>query len=137
MPRSILVVDDHEVIRRQLRLLFNSYPEFTVCGEAVHGGIGLAAYGIGNRMAAHGLHHIDERIMRRVADMLLSNDPKILDKGVVQLAHNPKILNWIKSIEDRITRLPGQIAKGGVAGGTAQFFGNPAQGGNPSLGQTP
>ncbi len=37
MPRSILVVDDHEVIRRQLRLLFNSYPEFTVCGEAVHG----------------------------------------------------------------------------------------------------
>ena len=37
MPRSILVVDDHEVIRRQLRLLFNSYPEFSVCGEAVHG----------------------------------------------------------------------------------------------------
>lgn len=37
MPRSILVVDDHEVIRRQLRSLFNSHPEFTVCGEAVHG----------------------------------------------------------------------------------------------------
>jgi DNA-binding NarL/FixJ family response regulator len=30
-------VDDHEVIRRQLRSLFSSYPEFTVCGEAVHG----------------------------------------------------------------------------------------------------
>ncbi len=37
MPRSILLVDDHEVIRRQLRSLFNSFPEFTVCGEAVHG----------------------------------------------------------------------------------------------------
>ena len=37
MPRSILLVDDHEVIRRQLRLLFNSHPEFTICGEAVHG----------------------------------------------------------------------------------------------------
>ena len=37
MPRSILVVDDHEVIRRQLRSLFNPYPEFTICGEAVHG----------------------------------------------------------------------------------------------------
>ena len=36
MPRSILVVDDHEVIRRQLRSLFNSYPEFAVC-EAIHG----------------------------------------------------------------------------------------------------
>ena len=38
MPRSILLVDDHEVIRRQLRLLFNSHPEFTICGEAGHGG---------------------------------------------------------------------------------------------------
>jgi two-component system, NarL family, response regulator NreC len=37
VPRSILVVDDHEVIRRQLRSLFNSHPEFTICGEAVHG----------------------------------------------------------------------------------------------------
>jgi len=37
VPRSILLVDDHEVIRRQLRLLFNSHPEFTICGEAVHG----------------------------------------------------------------------------------------------------
>jgi DNA-binding NarL/FixJ family response regulator len=32
-----LVVDDHEVIRRQLRSLFDSDPEFVVCGEAVHG----------------------------------------------------------------------------------------------------
>ena len=37
MPRSILLVDDHEVIRRQLRSLFTSHPEFTICGEAVHG----------------------------------------------------------------------------------------------------
>jgi DNA-binding NarL/FixJ family response regulator len=37
VPRSILVVDDHEVIRRQLRSLFDSDPEFIVCGEAVHG----------------------------------------------------------------------------------------------------
>ncbi|HWW18732.1 MAG TPA: response regulator transcription factor [Candidatus Saccharimonadales bacterium] len=37
MPRSILLVDDHEVIRRQLRLLFDSHPDFTICGEAVHG----------------------------------------------------------------------------------------------------
>jgi DNA-binding NarL/FixJ family response regulator len=30
-------VDDHEVIRRQLRSLFSEHPEFTICGEAVHG----------------------------------------------------------------------------------------------------
>lgn len=37
MPRSILIVDDHEVIRRQLRCLFRPHRDFTVCGEAVHG----------------------------------------------------------------------------------------------------
>jgi DNA-binding NarL/FixJ family response regulator len=37
VPRSILIVDDHEAIRRQIRCLFSRDPEFTVCGEAVHG----------------------------------------------------------------------------------------------------
>jgi two-component system response regulator NreC len=37
LPRSILIVDDHEAIRRQLRSLFSPYPEFSICGEAVHG----------------------------------------------------------------------------------------------------
>jgi two-component system response regulator NreC len=37
VPSSILIVDDHEAIRRQLRSLFNPYREFTICGEAVHG----------------------------------------------------------------------------------------------------
>lgn len=37
MPKSVLIVDDHEAIRRELRRLFQSQPEFTVCGEAVDG----------------------------------------------------------------------------------------------------
>jgi DNA-binding NarL/FixJ family response regulator len=37
VPSSILIVDDHEAIRRQLRSLFNAHREFTICGEAVHG----------------------------------------------------------------------------------------------------
>jgi DNA-binding NarL/FixJ family response regulator len=37
VPRSILIVDDHEVIRRGLRSLFSPHAEFTICGEAVHG----------------------------------------------------------------------------------------------------
>ena len=37
MPKSILIVDDHEVVRRELRSLFKPYPEFSICGEAVHG----------------------------------------------------------------------------------------------------
>jgi DNA-binding NarL/FixJ family response regulator len=37
MPKSVLIVDDHESIRRELRRCFQSQPEFTVCGEAVDG----------------------------------------------------------------------------------------------------
>lgn len=37
MPRSVLIVDDHEAIRRGLRSLFRSHPEFFICGEAVDG----------------------------------------------------------------------------------------------------
>jgi DNA-binding NarL/FixJ family response regulator len=37
MPKSVLIVDDHEAVRRELRRLFQSRPEFTVCGEAVDG----------------------------------------------------------------------------------------------------
>jgi DNA-binding NarL/FixJ family response regulator len=37
MPKSVLIADDHEAIRRELRRLFQCQPEFTVCGEAVDG----------------------------------------------------------------------------------------------------
>jgi DNA-binding NarL/FixJ family response regulator len=34
---SVLIVDDHESIRRTLRSRFEALPEFSVCGEAVDG----------------------------------------------------------------------------------------------------
>ena len=37
MPKSVLIVDDHEAVRRELRRLFHGYEEFTVCGEAQDG----------------------------------------------------------------------------------------------------
>jgi two-component system, NarL family, response regulator LiaR len=37
VPKSVLIVDDHEAIRRSIRSFFRTYPEFTVCGEAVNG----------------------------------------------------------------------------------------------------
>ena len=36
-PLSILIADDHEVIRRSLRSLLSSRPEWTICGEAADG----------------------------------------------------------------------------------------------------
>jgi DNA-binding NarL/FixJ family response regulator len=37
VPKSVLIVDDHEAIRRSMRTFFRSYPEFAVCGEAING----------------------------------------------------------------------------------------------------
>jgi DNA-binding NarL/FixJ family response regulator len=37
MPGRILMVDDHEVVRRGIRSLLSSRPEWTICGEAVDG----------------------------------------------------------------------------------------------------
>jgi DNA-binding NarL/FixJ family response regulator len=34
---SVLIVDDHESIRRTLRSRFEALPEFSICGEAVDG----------------------------------------------------------------------------------------------------
>jgi DNA-binding NarL/FixJ family response regulator len=34
---TVLIVDDHEAIRRTLRSRFDAMPEFQVCGEAVNG----------------------------------------------------------------------------------------------------
>src|SRR5579859_3647241 len=37
MPIPVLIVDDHEAIRRGLRSAFHRHPEFVICGEAVDG----------------------------------------------------------------------------------------------------
>ena len=33
----ILIVDDHDLVRRQVRSLLSDYPNFEVCGEAADG----------------------------------------------------------------------------------------------------
>ncbi len=42
IPKSVLIVDDHEAVRRELRRLFQSHADFTVCGEAVDGADALS-----------------------------------------------------------------------------------------------
>lgn len=37
MPKAVFIVDDHEAIRRSIRSFLRTYPEFSVCGEAVNG----------------------------------------------------------------------------------------------------
>ncbi len=37
MPGRVLIVDDHQVVRRGLRSLLSTRPDWTICGEAVDG----------------------------------------------------------------------------------------------------
>jgi DNA-binding NarL/FixJ family response regulator len=37
VPKSIMIVDDNEIIRRNLRNLFKKNPDLTVCAEAADG----------------------------------------------------------------------------------------------------
>lgn len=41
MPNSILIIDDSAAVRRAVRRLISSKPEWTVCGEAANGEEGL------------------------------------------------------------------------------------------------
>jgi DNA-binding NarL/FixJ family response regulator len=38
MPWAVLLVDDNSLMRRSVRSLFGAHPDFTVVGEAEHGG---------------------------------------------------------------------------------------------------
>jgi DNA-binding NarL/FixJ family response regulator len=42
VTKSVLIVDDHEAVRRELRRAFQSHVEFTVCGEAEDGAEAIA-----------------------------------------------------------------------------------------------
>ena len=37
MPKYVLIVDDHEAVRRAIRSRFQADSQFIVCGEAVDG----------------------------------------------------------------------------------------------------
>lgn len=41
MPVKILIVDDNQAVRHALRVVLESNPDFTVCGEAENGQVGV------------------------------------------------------------------------------------------------
>jgi len=82
-------------------------------------GVGLAGYGginqnpkemtIGMVMAALGSggKKIDQRVARRVAEMLVSDDPSALQRGIKLIASNKTFLNAFRSADDKIARVAG------------------------------
>jgi hypothetical protein len=65
-----------------------------------------------------GKHHIDTRLAQRVAEMLTSNDPQILQRGARVVARDARMLDSLRSLDRRISSMTGEHAPNGfIAGG--------------------
>lgn len=57
---------------------------------------------------AHGRHKIDERVAKRVGEMLASNDPSVLRKGIQMVARHSRILDGVRGIDGYGAKIGGQ-----------------------------
>lgn len=55
---------------------------------------------------------IDTRVARQVADMLTSNDPRVLQNGMRILARHPRMLDNLRSADNALARVSGEQAGG-------------------------
>lgn len=62
--------------------------------------------------AARGRNKINENLSRRVADMLVSNDPRILLRGIQTVARNQNLFNSLRSADRGLARIGGEEAPG-------------------------
>lgn len=62
--------------------------------------------------AARGRNVINERLSRRVADMLVSNDPQVLLRGIRTVARNQTLFNSLRSADRGLARVGGEQAGG-------------------------
>lgn len=62
--------------------------------------------------AARGKNAINERLSRRVAEMLVSNDPRILLRGIQTVARNQNLFNSLRRADASLARVGGEQAPG-------------------------
>lgn len=60
--------------------------------------------------AAKGRNRINENLSRRVADMLVSNDPRTITRGVQTIARNQTLFNSLRSADRGLARVGGEQA---------------------------
>jgi hypothetical protein len=62
--------------------------------------------------AARGRNVINERLSRRVAEMLVSNDPRIITRGIQTIARNQTLFNSLRSADRGLARVGGEQSGG-------------------------
>src|SRR5690606_34324854 len=65
-------------------------------------------YGLGRRGAAK----IDERVARRVAEMLASSDPNVLARGIQTVTRSRQLLKSFRALDERLARIGGSQSSG-------------------------
>jgi hypothetical protein len=71
----------------------------------------------------HGAHHIDAKVARRIGEMLMSNDPTILQRGVKTVARSPQLFNALRKGTEAGTRVSAHdIGPSGVGAGAAALL---------------
>ena len=62
--------------------------------------------------AARGKNAINERLARRVAEMLVSNDPRILLQGIRTITRNENLFNSLRIVDRGLARVGGEQSSG-------------------------
>lgn len=62
--------------------------------------------------AARGRNVINERLSRRVAEMLVSNDPRTITRGIQTIARNQTLFNSLRSADRGLARVGGEQSGG-------------------------
>jgi len=62
--------------------------------------------------AARGKNAINERLARRVAEMLASNDPRVLLQGIQTVARNQNLFNSLRAADRGLARIGGEQSSG-------------------------
>ncbi|WP_130228880.1 hypothetical protein [Bradyrhizobium sp. Leo121] len=62
--------------------------------------------------AARGRNAINERLSRRVAEMLVSNDPRTITRGIQTIARNQNLFNSLRTFDRSFARVGGEQSPG-------------------------
>lgn len=96
-------------------------------GSAGYGGMGIynmdphqMTYAAIAGALVAGRHHVDRRLAQRVGEMLTSNDPQILQRGVRLVARDHRLMEGLRSVDRRLSSAGGEHAPNGfIASGMA------------------
>jgi hypothetical protein len=63
--------------------------------------------GLGALLLPFAKHKLDVRVANKVADMLMSHDPRVVDRGVKMIAQNERFMSVLREADNALGRVAG------------------------------